>query len=71
METGSCQVGFDGNTYRHTGDGTNYLAASGYQVDGTESWIEASLRGLTLGGWFWGDVAPTTQALGISISEVN
>ncbi len=59
-EVGSCPVGYDGDAYTHLGDGTNYLEKTGFfNPTGTEAFIDASLNGFTLGGWFWADVAPT------------
>lgn len=61
-ETGDCPVGYDGNSYRHFPGGTNYLSAGGYNVSGLEAWVEAGIRGLTVGGWFYPDAVPGTQA---------
>lgn len=60
-ETGSCPVGYDGNSFSHLGNGTNYLAAgSGFGVTGLETWISSSIRGLTVGGWFMTDSVPAS-----------
>lgn len=52
-QTGVVPVGFDGNAYRQLGSGINYLfAASAYGLTGLETFIDSSLRGFTIGGWF-------------------
>lgn len=62
-QTGVVPIGFDGNAYRQLGSGTNYLhAASAYGLTGTETFISSSLRGFTIGGWFWVNSSPATEA---------
>jgi len=62
LQTGICPTGYDGNSFAHLGDGTNYLYASGgFGVTGLETFISSSLRGLTIGGWFMIDAYPDTQ----------
>ncbi len=51
-ETGTCPIGYDGNSYRKLGGGVNYLGAAGYVTTGLETYIGSGLRGLTVGGWF-------------------
>jgi len=50
-QTGSCPIGYDGNAFRHLGNGTNYLSAAGYGLTGAETWITSSLQGITVGAW--------------------
>lgn len=58
-QTGVVPVGYDGNSYRQLGNGTNYLSATGvYGLTGTETFIDTSIRGFTIGGWFMIDSAP-------------
>ena len=62
-QTGVVPVGYDGNSYRHLGNGTNFLAGSGlYGITGTETFISSALRGLTVGGWFMVDTTPAAIA---------
>lgn len=59
IQQGTCATGYDGNSFAHLGSGTNYLfGASLYGITGLEAWITASLRGLTVGGWFMVDSTP-------------
>ncbi len=59
IETGTVPLAYDGNAYRHTGNGTNYLAAVGvYGLTGAEAYISSSIRGFTVGGWFMIDTVP-------------
>ena len=59
QQTGTCPTDYDGNSYVHLGDGTNYLKEPGvFGITGTETFIDVGLRGLTLGGWFWADETP-------------
>lgn len=52
-QAGVVPVGFDGNSYRQLGSGVNYLlAASAYGLTGIETFIGASIRGFTIGGWW-------------------
>lgn len=53
QETGSCPSGFDGKSYCKIGDGVNYLFTASIfaNIDGTETWIEANIRGLSFGCW--------------------
>lgn len=60
VQTGICSVGYDGNSFAHLGDGVNYLSASSaFGVTGLETYIDVSLRGLTIGGWFMIDSSPS------------
>jgi len=61
-QTGVCPTGYDGNAYTHLGDGTNYVQSSyvAFGLTGAETFIDSSIRGLTLGGWFWIDAAPAS-----------
>ena len=63
-QTGVCPTGYDGNSFAHIGNGTNFFWSSSSQlaVSGTETWISSSIRGLTLGGWFMADSTPTTNS---------
>jgi len=62
LQVGTCPTDFDGNSYAHLGNGTNYLSvASQYAITGLETWISSSVRGLTIGGWFMVDSAPAAQ----------
>jgi len=59
LQQGTCPVGYDGNSFAHLGDGTNYLYGAGLNaITGLEAWISSSMRGLTLGGWFMVDSTP-------------
>ncbi len=58
-QTGVCPIGYDGNSYRHTGDGVNYFSSSlDYALTGLETYIEAAFRGFTVGGWFRIEATP-------------
>lgn len=71
IQTGLVPVGYDGNSYRQLGNGTNYLSAVGvYGLTGTETFISSSIRGFTIGGWFWLDSVPTSTSGLISRSAV-
>lgn len=60
-QVGVVPVAFDGKAYRHLGDGTNYLSATGaYGMTGLETFVSSSIRGFTLGGWFMIDSLPGT-----------
>ncbi len=62
-ETGSCPTGFDGNPYVHLGNGTNYLVGSNpFGFTGAESWIDTSIQGFTVGGWFQADTSPAQDS---------
>lgn len=66
-ETGTVPLAFDGNAYRHLGNGTNYLSAVGvYGLTGTEAYIEAGLRGLTIGAWCMVDTVPAVSGSVVS-----
>lgn len=57
-QTGLCPAGYDGNSFAHLGDGTNYLSSTAsLGVTGLETYVTSSLRGLTLGGWFMIDAS--------------
>ncbi len=62
-QTGVCPTGYDGNSFSHLGNGTNYVSNSSTQLNltGLETWISSSIRGLTLGGWFMLDSFPGSQ----------
>jgi len=60
LQVGTCPTDFDGNSYTHLGNGTNYLSvASQYAITGLETWINSTIRGLTVGGWFMIDTLPS------------
>ncbi len=62
LQTGTCATGYDGNSFAHLGNGTNYLFGAGlYQITGLETWISSSIRGLTLGCWVMVDSYPSIQ----------
>ncbi len=62
-QTGVCPTGYDGNSFIHLGDGTNYVKSASTLLDitGLETWVTSSLRGLTIGGWFMIDGLPSGQ----------
>ncbi len=63
VQTGVCPVGYDGKSFAGLGNGTNYLyTSSGLGITGLETFIEAALRGLTVGGWFKVGISPTTTS---------
>lgn len=63
FETGVCPTGYDGNAFVHLGNGTNFLdGLNTFGVDGLETFISSSIRGLTMGGWFMIDSSPTTPS---------
>lgn len=55
---------YDGNSYVHLGNGINYLksVSSVFGVTGAETFIDASIRGITFGGWFMVDSLPASAA---------
>lgn len=58
-EVGSIPTGYDGNAYFHVGNGVNYgTLSTGGGISGLETWIDPTLRGLTVGGWFMVDALP-------------
>ena len=60
-ETGVCPTGYDGvSPYAHLGNGTNYVHSANaiLGVTGTETFIETTLRGLTIGCWLQVDALP-------------
>ncbi len=63
-QTGTCPVGYDGNSFAHIGNGTNYVSNSSAQLglSGLETWVSSSMRGLTLGGWFMIDALPSINS---------
>lgn len=72
VQVGVVPVGYDGNSFRQLGGGTNYLVGTGiYGLTGTETFIDASIRGFTIGGWFMIDVTPTNTAGLISKSGLS
>lgn len=65
-ETGTCPIGYDGQSYREVGDGTSYLYNDGaFEITGTETHIASAIRGLTLGGWFKVTDGPASVPSGI------
>lgn len=60
-QTGVCPTGYDGNAYTHLGDGVNYVQSSNvaFGLTGLETFIDSSIRGLTMGGWFMVDSTPS------------
>jgi len=62
-QTGTNPVGYDGNSFSHLGNGTNYVSNSSAQLglSGLETWVSSSIRGLTIGGWFMVDSLPASQ----------
>lgn len=63
VQTGTCATGYDGNSFVHLGNGTNYFGGGSFAgVTGLESFISSSIRGLTVGGWFMIDTTPTTNS---------
>jgi len=64
--TGTAPAGYDGNSFRQLGNGVNYLGVTdgAFNLTGLETYVEASLRGFTIGGWFnIGSLAPTFSGL--------
>lgn len=62
---GAPQFGYDGsNAYAQCGVGNDYLqgSTSAQTITGLETWIEPTLRGLTLGGWFNIDSLPVSAS---------
>ena len=56
---GIVPLAFDGNSYRQLGNGVNYLNAPGaYILTGVETYVDSSVRGWTIGGWFMIDNLP-------------
>lgn len=57
---GVVPTGFDGSAYAHVGNGTNYFSRAAVgQLQGNETWIDASIRGITIGCWFSLDILPS------------
>lgn len=58
---GTVTVGYDGNSFRQLGGGTNFLQvfSTVYDLSGTESFVDPAIRGITVGGWFEVDVLPS------------
>jgi len=59
LRQGSPLFSYDGNAYIQLGVANDYLSTSlsDLNITGTEAWIDPSIRGLTIGGWFWVDDA--------------
>jgi len=59
---GAPVFGYDGNGYIQCGVGNDYLTGSigAQQITGTEAWILAGIRGLTVGCWLNLDTLPST-----------
>lgn len=64
QRTGAPTYNFDGNAYVQLGVATDFLYTASGELDftGTEAWVDSSLRGLTVGGWFWVDSTPVAFA---------
>jgi hypothetical protein len=59
---GTCEAGYDGDAFRHLGNGVNYFYGSlDFGFTGLETYITASLRGFTIGGWFMFDATPAAS----------
>lgn len=72
VQTGICPVGYDGDSFAHLGNGTNYLGGgSSFAITGAETFITAALNGLTVGGWFMIDSLPAANAGLISRSGLT
>ncbi len=57
---GTVPTGFDGDSYAHLGNGVNYFnQGSVAGITGGETYIDAAIRGLTVGGWFMVDTQPS------------
>jgi len=53
-QVGTAPLGYDGNSFRSLGSGTNYFSKSSlYGLTGLETFIDSALRGFTIGGWFF------------------
>lgn len=50
-EVGVCPTGYDGNPFVHLGNGINYFNGGGAGITGTETYIDATINGLTVGCW--------------------
>lgn len=71
-QIGTVPVGYDGNSFRQLGNGTNYLSkADLYGLTGTKTFIDASIRGFTIGGWFMIEETPAENSGLISRSGVT
>lgn len=71
-QVGTVPLAFDGNAYRHTGAGINYFDGGAiYGLTGTETFITASLRGFTIGGWFMVDTLPAAAAGMMSKDKIS
>lgn len=58
-QVGTPTVGYDGNSYSLLGFGTNYFSGVGAgAILGTETFVDATIRGLTVGCWFMVDTVP-------------
>lgn len=59
-QTGTAQTGYDGNPFVHLGNGVNYFlnSSASFNLTGTESYIDSSIRGITFGGWAFVDALP-------------
>lgn len=66
-QVGTCPSGYDGNAYVKLGDGVNYFSngSIGY-ITGTETYIDSTIRGLTLGCWLSLDALPSVGSAMIS-----
>ena len=63
LEVGTNPVGYDGHPYRTTGGGTNYLKYDpGWFLSGIEAYIDPTIRGFTIGGWFNINTLPAANA---------
>jgi len=68
LMTGTVTAGYDGNSYRQTGNGVNYLrlGSTAFDLTGTETFVNPAIRGFTIGGWFYLDSFVTAQSAFIS-----
>ncbi len=66
-QIGTVPLGYDGNSFRQLGTATDYFSKSGlYGLTGLETFIDVSLRGFTIGGWFNITSTPTISGALIS-----
>ncbi len=61
-QTGVSPTGYDGNSYAHVGNGINYFGQTLVGgITGLETYIDPTIRGLTVGCWFSLDVLPAVS----------
>lgn len=71
-QIGTCPLGFDGHPYRVTGNGTNYfnnVSIGGFT--GTETWVDATIRGFTVGMWVYLETTPTPNPEGLISKDAS